>query len=94
MCSFCLPVNESLSLGYDLLVNMSSAMPFFAINTRRYFGTLLVNSSPYLKHTASTDGTSKATLVSSKHYTRNSSGSLCDNSSNVWECQHKHQSQR
>ena len=62
---------------------MSSVMPVFALFSRQYFGTLLVNSTNCLRSTSYSDRTSNIILVSAKHFTQSSTGSYSGNRKNT-----------
>ena len=71
---------------------MPFAMPPFAILTRRYFGTLLVNSSNIKQNSAYIDNKSQLVVLFSKKANTNSTiiRNICDNRTNVYKCHRKH----
>lgn len=52
---------------------MSSVLPFFALNSRRYFGTLLVNNSSYLHNNTYSDG---ILVVTARQFSYNSDNNV------------------
>ena len=64
---------------------MSSVMPGFAILSRRYFGTLLVNNSKSLQSIAKSDNTPNLIIVSAKHFSHISTERTRNNEKNILE---------